>query len=145
MVSLHTMIVYHPVGLEKNQQDYVAVSDVLLHNAISVYAILKKVIPILKQENFDLKMIHDLKDSPTSQYRNKTIFWNIFDICINFIIWRDVWVALTEAVNFRGNFGYAISGMLSLGSPAGSAAGLAILRNLNCLVLCIGAHITGDI
>ena len=73
------------------------------------------------------------------------VFWNILDICINFISWRDVWVALTEAVNFWGNFS---SGMLSLGSPAGppagSVAGLAILRYLSCLILCIGAHITGD-
>ena len=63
----------------------------------------------------------------------------------NFIKWRDVWVPLAEAVNFWGNF---CSGMLSLGSPAGppagSVAGLAILRYLSCLILCIGAHITGD-
>ena len=73
------------------------------------------------------------------------LFWNILDICINFILWRDVWVALTGAVNFWGNFS---SGMLSLGSlagpPAGSVAGLAILRYFSCLILCIGAHITGD-
>ena len=73
------------------------------------------------------------------------VFWNILDICINLILWRDVWVALTGAVNFWGNFS---SGMLSLGSPAGppagSVAGLAILGYLSCLILCIGAHITGD-
>ena len=48
------------------------------------------------------------------------VFWNILDICINFILWRDVWVVLAEAVNFWGNFS---SGILSLGSPAGPPAG----------------------
>ena len=75
----------------------------------------------------------------------KYLFWNILDICINFILWREILVALTEAVNFWGNFS---SGMLSLGSPAGSpagsVAGLAILGYLSCLILSIGAHITGD-
>ena len=54
-------------------------------------------------------------------------------------------MALTEAVNFRGNFS---SDKPSLGShagpPAGSVAGLDILGFLSCLVLCIGAHIAGD-
>ena len=74
MVSLHTMVVYYPPGSEQTLQSYVAVSDVLSHNATSVYTILKKVIPILKEENPNLEMVHYLTDSPTSQYRNKTIF-----------------------------------------------------------------------
>ena len=36
IVSLHTMVVYHP---DKSIQSYVAVSEVLSHNAISVYTI----------------------------------------------------------------------------------------------------------
>ena len=62
-------------------------------------------------------------------------FWNILDVCINFILWRDVWMALPEAVNFRGNLS---SGMPRMGSPAGppawSVAGLAMLGYLSCLI-----------
>ena len=35
---------------------------------------LKKLIPINKEEYPDLRTVHYLTDSPTSQYRNKTIF-----------------------------------------------------------------------
>jgi len=47
---------------------------VIFHNASAVYAILLKLIPQLKEECKDLKTIHYLTDSPTSQYRNRTIF-----------------------------------------------------------------------
>lgn len=43
------------------------------HNATSVYTILRKFIPTLQNENPNLKTVHYLCDSPTSQYRNKTI------------------------------------------------------------------------
>ena len=68
------MVVYFPSGMSKSIQSYVAVSDVMFHNASAVYAILLKLIPQLKEECKDLKTIHYLTDSPTSQYRNRTIF-----------------------------------------------------------------------
>lgn len=74
MVSLHTMVVYFPEGSGKHIQSYIAVSDSLTHNAPTVYCILQKLIPILKEECPGLKRIHYLTDSPTSQYRNKTMF-----------------------------------------------------------------------
>lgn len=49
-------------------------SDVLSHNATVVYTILKKLIPQLKTVYPAMSKIHYLTDSPTSQYRNKTIF-----------------------------------------------------------------------
>ena len=77
MVSLHTMVVYYRNAeneTDNGVQCYVAVSGVLSHNAISVYTILSKLIPELKTLVPNLKQIHYLTDSPTSQYRNKTIF-----------------------------------------------------------------------
>lgn len=58
---------------DKSVQCYVAVSDVLNHNAVSVYTIVKKLISEPKMLVPDIR-IHYLTDSPTSQYRNKSIF-----------------------------------------------------------------------
>ena len=77
MVTLHTMVVYfRSEGIDRVQsvQCYFAVSDVLNHNAVSVYTILKKLISELKMLVPDIRRIHYLTDSPTSQYRNKSIF-----------------------------------------------------------------------
>lgn len=74
MVSLHTMVAYFPQQHDQRLQSYVAVSDVLSHNATVVYTILKNLIPQLKTEYPAMSKIHYLTDSPTSQYRNKTIF-----------------------------------------------------------------------
>lgn len=80
MVSLHTMVAYFPGDrAPRNLQSYVAVSDVISHNATAVYAILKKIIPIIKEDYPVTKKIHYLTDSPTSRYRNKTIFQVLVD------------------------------------------------------------------
>ena len=74
-ISLHTMVVYsNSNGNSTRVQSYVAVSDVMSHNASSVYTILKKLGSLLKKEHPNLQAIHYLSDSPTSQYRNKTMF-----------------------------------------------------------------------
>ena len=74
-ISLHTMVVYsNSNGNSSRVQSYVAVSDVMSHNASSVYTILKKLVSLLKKEHPNLQAIHYLSDSPTSQYRNKTMF-----------------------------------------------------------------------
>ncbi|KAK3104833.1 hypothetical protein FSP39_011252 [Pinctada imbricata] len=76
MVSLHTMVVYFPNGDVKS---VVGVSDVLSHNATAVITILHKIIPQIKNDYPQLRKIHYLTDSPTSQYRNKTIFQFILE------------------------------------------------------------------
>jgi len=74
-ISLHTMVVYsNSNGNSTRVQSHVAVSDVMSHNASSVYTILKKLVSLLKKEHPNLQAIHYLSDSPTSQYRNKTMF-----------------------------------------------------------------------
>jgi hypothetical protein len=59
---------------DKSVQCFVAVSDVLNHNAVSVDTILKQLISELKMLVPDIRRIHYLTDSPTSQHRNKSIF-----------------------------------------------------------------------
>jgi len=75
MMTLHTMVIYFPKGHDvKSHKSVVAISDVLQHNATMVYSIINSLIPFMRIEYPELKTIHYLTDSPTSQYRNKTIF-----------------------------------------------------------------------
>lgn len=73
-ITLHSMVVYSQSGTGTKAQSYVAVSDVMSQNATTVYTILRKCIPTLQNENRNLKTVHYSNGSPTSQYRNKTIF-----------------------------------------------------------------------
>ena len=79
MISLHTMVTYFPKNHQKQVQSYVAMSDNLNHNATVVYCILRQIVPLLKLEFPALRKIHYLTDSPSSQYRNKTIFKLVCD------------------------------------------------------------------
>ena len=55
-------------------KSFVFVSDELSHNSTVVLAILEKLTTEMKSVVPDMKFIHYWTDSPTSQYRNKTIF-----------------------------------------------------------------------
>ena len=50
------------------------ISDEGSHDSYAVHAILDKLLPIVKQFVPDLKQVFYWTDSPTSQFRNKTIF-----------------------------------------------------------------------
>jgi hypothetical protein len=77
MVTLHTQVIYFPKSFGKSHQSMVGISESLSHNASSLYAMQKKRFPMIKQMYPDLKVIHYLTDSPTSQYRNTTMFYLI--------------------------------------------------------------------
>lgn len=77
MVTLHTQVIHFPKSFGQSHQSIVGISESLSHNASSVYAMQKKLVPMIKQMYPDLKVIHYLTDSPTSQYRNKTMFYLI--------------------------------------------------------------------
>ncbi|CAC5395762.1 unnamed protein product [Mytilus coruscus] len=75
MVTLHPTITYvRSTDGSIVHFSTVYVSSVLQHNASMVYAILKDLINHLKDDNPELTNIHFWTDSPTSQYRNKSIF-----------------------------------------------------------------------
>ena len=50
------------------------VSNESRHDAIFVYKLIGKLVPLLKEIFPNLEMVHYRTDSPTSQYRNCTIF-----------------------------------------------------------------------
>lgn len=77
MVTLHPAVAYYKDPVENGlliHRSTVFISDELAHNAATVYAILRKLMPELKSILPDVSFIHYFTDSPTSQYRNKTIF-----------------------------------------------------------------------
>ncbi|XP_052087680.1 uncharacterized protein LOC127724675 [Mytilus californianus] len=79
-VTLHPVVVYYKDGDDKMAHtNYVFVSDDLGQNIGTVYTILQKLIPKIKQNINDLKKIHYWTDSPSSQYRNKTAFYLVSD------------------------------------------------------------------
>lgn len=75
MVTLHPAVAYfNDENGSLIHQSTVFISDELAHNSSTVYAILRKLVPELKSIVPEVKYIHYFTDSPTSQYRNKTIF-----------------------------------------------------------------------
>ena len=74
-VTLHPTVIY-----TKSQDDtlqhrsLVLISDDLNHNANAVVTFVKQIVFEAKDINPQLEHIHYWSDSPTSQYRNKTIF-----------------------------------------------------------------------
>ncbi|CAC5379205.1 unnamed protein product [Mytilus coruscus] len=70
-VTLHPVVVYYKDGDDKMAHtNYVFVSDDLGHNIGTVYTILQKLMPKIKQNINDLKKIHYWTDSPSSHARN---------------------------------------------------------------------------
>ncbi|XP_071479520.1 uncharacterized protein [Diadema antillarum] len=79
-VTLHPMVMYYrDEGGSLKHHSFVAVSDDKGHNASTILAIIKDLIPRVKKVIPDVKRIHYWTDSPTAQYRNKTIFSLVSD------------------------------------------------------------------
>ena len=75
MVTLHPAVIYYrDSGNELKHSSYVYVSEVLNHNAAMVVSIIDKLVKTVKTVVPGLEHIHFWTDSPSSQYRNKTIF-----------------------------------------------------------------------
>ncbi|KAK3102947.1 hypothetical protein FSP39_015174 [Pinctada imbricata] len=77
-VTLHPVVVYfrNPEGVLQHRS-FVVVSDEMSHSSNTVHAIIEKIMPELKLLSPDLEFIHYWTDGPTSQYRNKQIFYTI--------------------------------------------------------------------
>lgn len=76
MVSLHPVVAYYKNDCQEDLQhaSFVFISDELSHKATAVFTILCKLHPHLKKLLPNIAHAHYWTDSPTSQYRNKTIF-----------------------------------------------------------------------
>ena len=75
-VTIDPVVIYYKNRAEKenSHQSFVFVSSESHHDATFIYTRISKVISLLKEIVPNLEMIHYWTDSPTSQYRNKTIF-----------------------------------------------------------------------
>lgn len=77
-VTLHPMVVYYRDDNDVLQhKSFLMTTDELAHKAFTVFAFMKRIQREIKQLVKDLKWIHYVTDSPTSQYRNKTVFYLI--------------------------------------------------------------------
>ena len=73
-VTLHASVVYYKKDDKLVHQSCVFESNEPQHDVKFVFALLRKLVLILFQLVPDLKFVHYWTDSPTSQYRNETIF-----------------------------------------------------------------------
>ena len=73
-VTLHPAVTYFRQARKVKVKSFVFVSNEIRHDAKFIFALLKKLIPHVKLLVPNAKHCHFFSDSPTSQYRNKTIF-----------------------------------------------------------------------
>ena len=78
-ITLHPAVFHHRTEVDAPLKVTSAcyVSDVTDHTAPMVFAILKQIVTLAKQTVPELKYIHYLSDSPSSQYRNKHLMYII--------------------------------------------------------------------
>ncbi|XP_053389868.1 uncharacterized protein LOC128552829 [Mercenaria mercenaria] len=74
-VTLHPMVVYYRSDDGTLQhKSFIIVSDEMAHRSSTVITFINEIMPMLKKIDSELQCIHYWSDSPTSQYRNKSIF-----------------------------------------------------------------------
>lgn len=73
-VTIHPVVAYFKKEGKVVHQSFVYISDEPRHDARFVFALLRSLVPQLLQLIPKLEFVHYWTDSPTSQYRNKTIF-----------------------------------------------------------------------
>ena len=59
---------------ESSHKSFVFISNASRHDAIFVYTLIGKLVPLLKEVVPNWEMLHYWTDSPRRQYRNRTIF-----------------------------------------------------------------------
>ena len=74
MVTIHPMVInYRDADNKLQHKSFVGISPEKAHNAPTTFAFLKKLVPLVREILPDLERIHYISDSPTSQYRNRSI------------------------------------------------------------------------
>ncbi|CAH1114447.1 unnamed protein product [Psylliodes chrysocephalus] len=76
-VSLHTVIVYHNKNKKTINTNYCTISESLRHDPPAICAHLEPVFTRTKTQIGKIKIAHFLSDGPTTQYKNKTMFYLI--------------------------------------------------------------------
>ena len=75
-VTVHPVVMYYNTqnSEESSHKSFVFISNESHHDAIFVYILIGKLVPLLKEVVPNLEMVHYWTDSPISQYRNRTAF-----------------------------------------------------------------------
>ena len=71
-VTVHPAVIH--INGELKHKSLAVLSDKMAHTIASMFAFLKAIVGWIKQNLAHIQHIHYLSDSPTSQYRNGTIF-----------------------------------------------------------------------
>lgn len=74
-VSLHTVVIYIKKGREIINYSLCTVSECTRHDSPAVWAHLQKALDFVFEKSPNITTVHILTDSPSSQYRNKHIFY----------------------------------------------------------------------
>ena len=75
-ITIHPVVIYYKTqnSEESGHKSFVFISNESCHDAIFIYTLIDKLVPLLKEVVPNLEMMHYWTDSLTSQYRNCTIF-----------------------------------------------------------------------
>ena len=73
-VTIHSVVFYYKEGGKLLHGSMAVIFDETKHDAGTIFAILQKTMSYVKSHVEGLDQVHHWTDSPTSQYRNKTIF-----------------------------------------------------------------------
>lgn len=74
-VTIHPMVVHYKKDDKLLHKSFLCVTDNRSHNSAAVLTFMKAVLPKVKLLVPGLKHVHYLTDSPTSQYRNRTMLY----------------------------------------------------------------------
>lgn len=81
-VAIHTVVLYYVDDAKgMTPKSICTISSCLNHDASAIWAHLTPVIDMAKNLVPSLSKIHFLSDSPSSQYRNRYIFYMLTKIC----------------------------------------------------------------
>lgn len=77
LLTLHTVVVYYRPSEDQNIEavSYCTVSSNIRHDPVAICVHLDPVLSAIKEKVHDIKTIYFLSDSPTTQYRNRKMFY----------------------------------------------------------------------
>lgn len=73
-ISLHTVVIYFKTEDKVNSKCFCTLSESLQHNSVAIWAHLRPVLSYIS-ENLNADTLHFVSDSPSTQYRNRTMFY----------------------------------------------------------------------
>lgn len=76
-LTLHTAVIYHVKERKCTAKSFCTVSENLRHDAAAVWAHIVPLLEYVQTLSSKITTLHFLSDSPSSQYRNKTMFFII--------------------------------------------------------------------